>query len=51
VSEPVGPPGQAAAATSVPFAPSAAVDSQVGARFAAWTTLDQHTKVAVRPAG
>jgi hypothetical protein len=51
VSEPVGPPGRAAAATSVPFAPSAAVDSQVGARFAAWTTLDQHTKVAVRPAG
>jgi hypothetical protein len=51
VSEPVGAPGAAAAATSVPAAPSAAVDSRVGRAFAAWTTLDQHTKVTVRPAG
>jgi hypothetical protein len=51
VSEPVGPPGPAANATSVPFAPSAAVDSRVGRGWAAWTTLDQHTHVAVGPAG
>jgi hypothetical protein len=51
VSEPVGPPGAAANATTVPFAPSAAVDSRVGRRFAAWTTLDQRTHVAVAPAG
>jgi hypothetical protein len=50
VSEPVGSPGTAAAATSAPFAPSAAVDSRIGRRFAAWTTLDQRTKVAIRPA-
>jgi hypothetical protein len=51
VSEPVGAPGAAAAATSVPFAPSAAVDSRLGRGFAAWTTLDQHTHVSVRPPG
>jgi hypothetical protein len=52
MSEPVGPPGTAAAAaTTVPSAPSAAVDQRDGRRFAAWTTLDQHAKVAVRPAG
>ncbi|HEV7751007.1 MAG TPA: hypothetical protein VGO71_05680 [Baekduia sp.] len=51
VSEPVGAPGPAADATSVPVAPSAAADSRVGRGFAAWTTLDQHTHVAVRPVG
>ena len=51
VSEPVGPPGPAAAATSVPFAPSAAVDARVGARFTAWTTLDQQTHIAVAAPG
>ena len=52
VSDRAGPPGTpAGTATTVPFAPSAAVDSRVGRGLAAWTTLDQHTKVAVRPPG
>jgi hypothetical protein len=50
VSEPVGPQGSAADPTSVPGAPSAAVDARTGHGFAAWTTLDQHTGVSVRRA-
>lgn len=42
----VSPPG-----TPTPFAPSGAVDSRTGERFASWTTLDRQTQVAVRPAG
>jgi hypothetical protein len=52
VSEPPGAPGTpASTATTVPLAPSAAIDMRIGRRFAAWTTLDQHTHVAVRPGG
>jgi hypothetical protein len=49
ISEPVGAPGPAAAATTVALAPSAAVDTRLGRSLAVWTTLDGQTKVAVRP--
>jgi hypothetical protein len=52
VSEPVGTPGTPAYNnTTVPFAPSAAVDTRAGRGFAVWTTLGQQTKVAVRAGG
>jgi hypothetical protein len=51
VSEPVGPAGTPAATAAVASAPSAAIDPRGGGRFAAWTALDQHTKVAASPAG
>ena len=45
----VSPPGTAADGASVPFAPSAAVDSRSGSSLIAWTTISQQTNIARSP--